>query len=212
MKNKSPLVREQRFSATGGVSLFFVLGALNKEKTMKLSKYEIINELNNNYVPSIENIEDISDLNSFYMNELRENNVDINVDDISQEATALLLLEAVNLSAKEIDSRFYDDKVVIANYIFAHCTNIYWYRDESWGFDCYYFWHPEVGQVSIHDPYEQIEVGKTKLRYKPQKWSKLPRQNLAYEILKDPELRRKVRDRTRLRNFPDLGQKFCPVE
>ena len=31
------------------------------------------------------------------------------------------------------------------------------------------------------------------------------------KILKDPELRRKVRDRTRLRNFPDLGQKFCPV-
>lgn len=179
---------------------------------MKLSTKQIINEIENNYVASIENIEDISDLNSFYMNELRKENIDINVDDVSQEALALLLLEATNLSAKEIDSRFYDDKVTIANFIFANCTNIYWYSDESWGFDCYYFWHPEVGQVSIHDPFGQIEVGSTKLRYKPQKWSKLPRQNLAYEILKDPELRRKVRDRTRLRNFPDLGQKFCPVE
>ena len=180
---------------------------------MRLNFKEIENELNNDYVSSIENIEDLSDLNSFYMNELRRN-IDINIDvsDVSQEATALLLLEAVNLSAKEIDSRFYDDKIVIANYIFAHCTNIYWYRDESWGFDCYYFWHPEVGQVSIHDPFGQIEVGSTKLRYKPQRWSELPRQNLAYEILKNPDLRKKVRDRTRLRNFTDLGQKFCPVE
>ena len=179
---------------------------------MKLSTKQIINEIENNYVASIENIEDISDLNSFYMNELRENNIDINVDDISQEAVALLLLEAVNLSAKEIDPCYYDDKVIIANFIFANCNNIYWYSDESWGFNCYYFWHPDIGQISIHDPYEQIVVGSTKLRYKPQKWSELPRQNLAYEILKDPELRRKVRDRTRLRNFPDLGQKFCPVE
>ena len=179
---------------------------------MKLSNKEIINELNNDYVSSIENIEDISDLNSFYMNELKKEHIDINVDDISQEGTALLLLEAVNLSAKEIDPCFYDDKVTIANFIFAHCTDIYWYSDQSWGFNCYYFWHPEVGQISIHDPYEQIEVGSTNLKYKVQKWSELPRQNLAYEILKDPELRRKVRDRTRLRNFPDLGQKFCPVE
>ena len=179
----------------------------------KLSIKEIINELNNNYVPSIENIEDISDLNSFYMNELRRN-IDINIDvsDVSQEATALLLLEAVNLSAKEIDSRFYDDKVLIANFIFANCTNIYWYSDESWGFDCYYFWHPEVGQVSIHDPFGQIEIGDTNLKYKVQKWSELPRQGLAYDILENPDLRKKVRDRTRLRNFPDLGQKFYPVE
>lgn len=179
---------------------------------MKLSNSEIFNEIENNYVASIENIEDISDLNSFYMNELRKENIDINVDDVSQEATALLLLEAVNLSAKQIDPCFYDDKVVIANYIFAHCTNIYWYSNESWGFNCYYFWHPEVGQISIHDPFEQIVVGSTNLKYKVQKWSELPRQNLAFEILKDSELRRKVRDRTRLRNFPDLGQKFCPVE
>ena len=180
---------------------------------MRLNFKEIENELNNDYVSSIENIEDLSDLNSFYMNELRRN-IDINIDvsDVSQEATALLLLEAVNLSAKEIDPCFYDDKVIIANFIFANCNNIYWYSDESWGFNCYYFWHPEIGQISIHDPYEQIEVGKTKLRYKPQKWSKLPRQNLAYESLKNPDLRKKVRDRTRLRNFPDLGQKFCPVE
>ena len=178
---------------------------------MKLSKYEIINELENDYVSSIENIEDISDLNSFYMNELRRNNVEINVDDISQEALALLLLEATNLSAKEIDPCFYDDKVTIANFIFAHCTD-YWYSDESWGFNCYYFWHPDIGQISIHDPFEQIEVGSTNLKYKVQKWSGLPRQNLAYEILKNPDLRKKVRDRTRLRNFPDLGQKFCPVE
>ena len=179
---------------------------------MKLSNSEIFNEIENDYVASIENIEDISDLNSFYMNELRKENIDINVDDVSQEAVALLLLEAVNLSAKTIDPCFYDDKVTIANFIFANCNNIYWYSDESWGFNCYYFWHPEIGQISIHDPYEQIVVGSTKLRYKPQKWSKLPRQNLAYEILKNPDLRKKVRDRTRLRNFPDLGQKFCPVE
>ena len=179
---------------------------------MKLSNSEIFNEIENDYVASIENIEDISDLNSFYMNELRKENIDINVDDVSQEAVALLLLEAVNLSAKQIDPCFYDDKVVIANFIFANCNNIYWYKNESWGYDCYYFWHPDIGQISVHDPYEQIEVGKTKLRYKPQKWSELPRQNLAYEILKNPELRKKVRDRTRLRNFPDLGRKFCPVE
>ena len=181
---------------------------------MKLSNNEILNEIENDYViSSVEEITDISELNLFYMNELKRN-IDINFDisDISQEALALLLLEATNLSAKEIDCRFYDDKVVIANFIFAHCTDIYWYSDQSWGFDCYYFWHPDIGQISIHDPYEQIVVGSTKLRYKPQKWSELPRQNLAYEILKDPELRRKVRDRTRLRNFPDLGQKFCPVE
>ena len=181
---------------------------------MKLSNSEIFNEIENDYViSSVEEITDISELNLFYMNELKRN-IDINIDvsDVSQEAVALLLLEAVNLSAKTIDPCFYDDKVTIANFIFANCTDIYWYSNESWGYDCYYFWHPEIGQISVHDPFEQIEVGKTKLRYKPQKWSELPRQNLAYEILKDPELRRKVRDRTRLRNFPDLGQKFCPVE
>ena len=179
---------------------------------MKLSNSEIFNEIENDYVASIENIEDISDLNSFYMNELRKENIDINVDDVSQEAVALLLLEAVNLSAKQIDPCFYDDKVVIANFIFANCNNIYWYKNESWGYDCYYFWHPDIGQISVHDPYEQIEVGSTNLKYKIQQWSGLPRQNLAYEILKNPDLRKKVRDRTRLRNFPDLGQKFCPVE
>ena len=179
---------------------------------MKLSKKELALEILNDYVFSVDEIENISDLNSFYMNELRKENIDINVDDVSQEAVALLLLEAVNLSAKEIDSRFYDDKVTIANFIFANCTNIYWYSDESWGFDCYYFWHPEVGQVSIHDPFGQIEIGDTNLKYKVQKWSELPRQGLAYDILENPELRRKVRDRTRLRNFPDLGRKFCPVE
>ena len=181
---------------------------------MKLSNSEIFNEIENDYViSSVEEITDISELNLFYMNELKRN-IDINIDvsDVSQEAVALLLLEAVNLSAKTIDPCFYDDKVTIANFIFANCTDIYWYSNESWGYDCYYFWHPEIGQISVHDPFEQIEVGKTKLRYKPQKWSELPRQNLAYEILKDPELRRKVRDRTRLRNFPDLGRKFCPVE
>ena len=87
---------------------------------MKLSNSEIFNEIENDYVASIENIEDISDLNSFYMNELRKENIDINVDDVSQEAVALLLLEAVNLSAKTIDPCFYDDKVIIANFIFAH--------------------------------------------------------------------------------------------
>ena len=179
---------------------------------MRLNFKEIENELNNDYVSSIENIEDISDLNSFYMNELRKENIDINVDDVSQEAVALLLLEAVNLSAKQIDPCFYDDKVVIANFIFANCNNIYWYKNESWGYDCYYFWHPDIGQISVHDPYEQIEVGSTNLKYKIQQWSGLPRQNLAYEILKNPDLRKKVRDRTRLRNFPDLGQKFYPVE
>ena len=181
---------------------------------MKLSNNEILNEIENDYViSSVEEITDISELNLFYMNELKRN-IDINFDisDVSQEALALLLLEATNLSAKEIDPCFYDDKVVIANFIFAHCTDIYWYSDESWGFDCYYFWHPEVGQVSIHDPFGQIEVGSTNLKYKVQKWSELPRQGLAYDILENPELRRKVRDRTRLRNFPDLGQKFCPVE
>ena len=181
---------------------------------MKLSNSEIFNEIENDYViSSVEEITDISELNLFYMNELKRN-IDINIDvsDVSQEAVALLLLEAVNLSAKTIAPCFYDDKVTIANSIFANCTDIYWYSNESWGYDCYYFWHPEIGQISVHDPFEQIEVGKTKLRYKPQKWSELPRQNLAYEILKDPELRRKVRDRTRLRNFPDLGRKFCPVE
>lgn len=180
----------------------------------KLSNKFIFNEIANDYnLSSTEEITDLSELNLFYMNELKRNiDISIDVSDVSQEAVALLLLEAVNLSAKEIDSRFYDDKVVIANYIFAHCTNIYWYRDESWGFDCYYFWHPEVGQVSIHDPFGQIEIGDTNLKYKVQRWSELPRQNLAFQILKDPELRRKVRDRTRLRNFPDLGQKFCPVE
>lgn len=181
---------------------------------MRLSNKVIFNEIANDYnLSSTEEITDLSELNLFYMNELKRN-IDINIDvsDVSQEGTALLLLEAVNLSAKEIDTCFYDDKVTIANFIFANCTDIYWYSDESWGFNCYYFWHPDIGQISIHDPFEQIEVGSTKLRYKPQKWSGLPRQNLAYEILKNPDLRKKVRDRTRLRNFPDLGQKFCPVE
>ena len=44
---------------------------------MKLSNSEIFNEIENDYVASIENIEDISDLNSFYMNELRKENIDI---------------------------------------------------------------------------------------------------------------------------------------
>ena len=80
--------------------MFFVLGAKNEEIKMKLSIKEIENELANNCVFSVDEIENISDLNSFYMNELRKENIDINVDDVSQEALALLLLEATNLSAK----------------------------------------------------------------------------------------------------------------
>ena len=119
---------------------------------MRLSNKVIFNEIANDYnLSSTEEITDLSELNLFYMNELKRN-IDINIDvsDVSQEATALLLLEAVNLSAKEIDSRFYDDKIVIANYIFAHCTNIYWYRDESWGFDCYYFWFQSYQSKQIN--------------------------------------------------------------
>ena len=75
-----------------------------------LSNKFIFNEIANDYnLSSTEEITDLSELNLFYMNELKRNiDISIDVSDVSQEAVALLLLEAVNLSAKEIDPCFYE--------------------------------------------------------------------------------------------------------
>ena len=95
---------------------------------------------------------------------------------------AMLVLEAVNWLAKTSDEDFYEFKVLVVNHI-VECCGV----ECGWGTDgCFHFYHPEVGTLCVHDPFNQI-VSKQKTTIK---WSGVYRQCYALDILRDTKTRR----------------------
>ncbi len=93
---------------------------------------------------------------------------------------ALLTAEAVNWAAKTIDWWYYSLKPYVVEAA-AHLPNI----ESGWGQDsCFYLYTEGAGTAAFHDPYNQINVGGCWLF----PWSRVSRQELAFDLLRDDEL------------------------
>ncbi len=134
----------------------------------------------------------------------------IDIGDLDLIGQGILLMEGCNFLAKNthllnINSPFrefpwYGLKDRLASALLREGAS--WDVGESWGMDCYYFWHQSTGQVSIHDPCQVVEWGPEARSGKgriPQDWSGVPRQEYALEILKDREWRQAMAAATDIR-------------
>lgn len=116
---------------------------------------------------------------------------------VSPVAGNILIAEAVNWAAKEIDYGFYELKP----YVFAAAAKegagrgvyVQEYVDEN-GEAVWDLFHPEVGVASFHDRYGEVktllngmenEVYFTPYRFP---WSGVERQSEAFNMLENPEL------------------------
>ena len=105
-----------------------------------------------------------------------------------QTAAGLLMIaEACNLAAKELDYAFYNVKAaVIDAAIAAGCTG-------GWGQDgVFYLHHPETGVACFHDPNEEI----TACGEWEHPWSGIYRQDHAFSIMADSNVRRIMAEST----------------
>jgi len=120
----------------------------------------------------------------------------IDVEGLDFLAQGILLMEACNFLAKHQSpwsEDWYELKDRLASALIRE--GAYWDCSESWGMDCYYFWHPDVGQVSIHDPDQMVEWGpeaRSGQNRIPQEWAGVPRQEYGLELLWDREWRQKM--------------------
>jgi len=134
----------------------------------------------------------------------------IDIRDLDLIGQGILLMEGCNYMAKnphllDLDSplrevSWYGLKDRLASALIRE--GACWDCSESWNMDCYYFWSPETGQVSIHDPCQVVEWGEEARSGKgrvPQEWSGVPRQEYALEILKDREWRNMMAAATDIR-------------
>lgn len=113
---------------------------------------------------------------------LKENEISFNDKGLSLAEVALLTAEAINLAAKVIDADFYNLKPsVIDAAMELGCIG-------GWNGDVFYMEveNGHVGVVSFHDPYSQI----TSNGYWPHGWSGIKRQDMAFELLINPTVRR----------------------
>ena len=101
---------------------------------------------------------------------------------------AILLLEAVNLMAKRIDSKYYVLKVDLAWAIMvvkSDFTSVRVWQDG----ELFYFYSRNVGVVSIHDPFGQVSFFASEFSLDEEfsifNWSGVYRQSSAWENLKD---------------------------
>lgn len=95
-----------------------------------------------------------------------------------------LVAEAINWAAKTVDPAFYDLKGEVVDEI-AQSRGI----QSGWGEDgVFYLYSPEVGVVCFHDPWEEI----TSEGEWSHPWSGIERQSLAFDALRDPELRQEL--------------------
>ena len=105
-----------------------------------------------------------------------------------QTASGLLMIaEACNLAAKEVDYSFYAVKAaVIDAAIAAGCTG-------GWGNDgVFYLHHPEAGVACFHDPYGEI----TACGEWEHPWSGIYRQDHAFRIMANGHVRRVMAEST----------------
>jgi hypothetical protein len=103
-------------------------------------------------------------------------------------ADALLLCEACNLAAKVVCSTFYELKgAAIDAALQTGC-------DGGWGEDeCFYLSAPGVGVASFHDPCGEIRSQS----FWDHEWSGIRRQDLAFQAITRPAVRRLLDEATR---------------
>ncbi len=124
----------------------------------------------------------------------------IDIGDVEMVGQGLLLMEAANYLAKntswEEQEAWYGLKDRIASALIRE--GAFWDVGESWGYVCYYYWHPQVGQVSIHDPHEVVEWGSARPNLS-QEWSEVPRQEYALLLLSNRAAREDMAEATDIR-------------
>lgn len=122
----------------------------------------------------------------------------IDIGDVDLVAQGILLMEAANYLAKNssLDWDWYGLKDRIAGALIRE--GALWDVGESWGYACYYYWHPQVGQVSIHDPYEVVEWGSA-CPSLPQDWAEVSRQEYALLLLSNRAARETMAEATDIR-------------
>ncbi len=114
---------------------------------------------------------------------------------VTEAAGNILIAEAVNLAAKELNPEFYELKahvfVEAAESGKEYGVSVYFNdQDGTWS-----LYHKDVGVVSFHDPNNNITrlIKEADLYFsKPYGWSGLYRQDQAFELLNDAELLQKV--------------------
>ena len=108
--------------------------------------------------------------------------------------TAVLTAEASNLAAKQIDPEWYDHKPWLVDAAMSFPSVLGgWGRDNTFS-----LYHLEAGVSSYHDPYGSIRSG----GYWPFPWSRVRRQQFAFEIARNPAVRQFFAERTAPRSFP----------
>jgi len=111
--------------------------------------------------------------------------------DVYDPKGALMLAEAVNWAAKVIDPDFYAIKPLLV----VACSllnNV----ESGWDRGVFYLYHNSIGEVSFHDPYDQIWDCQTILGIPRNKWehgwSEINRQPLAFDTLTNPKLQKRL--------------------
>jgi hypothetical protein len=121
--------------------------------------------------------------------------------DLGYDGRLVLMVEAVNLAAKELDQRFYAIKPLLVELAAAPENNIrVWSGVDAVGEAVYYLYHRTAGTVSVHDPNGQIspEVDNSGWSFG---WSGIYRQDLAFDLMQDTNLLHEMAQATRPRNF-----------
>lgn len=136
----------------------------------------------------------------------------LDLEGLDYISRGILLMEGCNLLAKRQypwTEEWYELKDRLASALIKE--GACWDCSESWGYDCYCFWSPEAGQVSIHDPYRMVEQGPEEASENrvPQEWAGVPRQEYALCLLGDREWRKKMAAATDIRKnwvqrLPDI--------
>lgn len=122
----------------------------------------------------------------------------VDIGDVEEIGQGLLLMEAANFLAKRssLDWDWYGLKDRIASALIRE--GAFWDVGESWGYACFYYWHPQVGQVSIHDPHEVVECGDCRPNL-PQDWAEVSRQEYALLLLSNRAAREDMAEATDIR-------------
>ena len=124
----------------------------------------------------------------------------IDIGDVDPLGQGILLMEGANYLAKntswEEQEYWYGLKDRIASALIREGAS--WDWGESWGMLCFYFWHPQTGQVSIHDPHEVVEWGST-CPSLPQDWAEVSRQEYALLLLCNRAAREDMAEATDIR-------------
>jgi len=113
------------------------------------------------------------------------------------EVMAILLSDAVNWAAKEIDARFYELKEACVKEAFFTPG-----VEGGWGEDgAFYLYAKGAGTQCFHFP-EGVSEGFPKAKWDKQ-WTGIYRQSLAFEILSNPKIRKAISYLTDKERSPD---------